>query len=181
MSSEGSVGGERERFALAPMGRSIRWLTGALLAIPLLLVVAGLAAPEVRFLVALGALVAALYAGVFALWRPSAFEVTPASLVLHFPTRRLEVPAHEVVSARPIDAAAFRAEYGFAVRVGAGGLFGGFGWLWTRRGGWVEFYVSRVDGAVLVERRGREPLLITPERPEAFVAALRAASAGGGR
>jgi hypothetical protein len=31
------------------------------------------------------------------------------------------------------------------LRIGVGGLWGVFGWLWTRRG-LVEVYVSRTDG-----------------------------------
>jgi hypothetical protein len=56
--------------------------------------------------------------------------------------------------------------------VGAGGLWGGFGWLWTERRGIAQMYVSRTEGLVWIERRGGRPWLITPEEPEAFVRAL---------
>jgi hypothetical protein len=46
--------------------------------------------------------------------------------------------------------------------------------LWTSRGGLVDFYISRTDRIVIVERKSGRPLLITPERPEQFVAALEA-------
>jgi hypothetical protein len=59
-------------------------------------------------------------------------------------------------------------------RIGVGGLWGGFGWLWTTRRGLVEFYVSRADGMVLIERRGARPLLITPADPEKLLRALQA-------
>jgi len=52
------------------------------------------------------------------------------------------------------------------------GLWGGFGWLWTRKRGVVQIYVSRDDGLVGIERVGGRPWLITPEHPEAFVRAL---------
>jgi hypothetical protein len=52
--------------------------------------------------------------------------------------------------------------------------WGGFGLLWTSRGGLVDFYISRTDRIVIVERKSGRPLLITPERPEQFVAALEA-------
>lgn len=48
------------------------------------------------------------------------------------------------------------------MRIGIGGLWGGFGWLWPGRG-LVNFYVSRSDGLVLIERMSARPLLITPE------------------
>jgi hypothetical protein len=31
-------------------------------------------------------------------------------------------------------------EVGWSMRVGAGGLWGGFGWLWTERRGIVQMY-----------------------------------------
>jgi hypothetical protein len=66
----------------------------------------------------------------------------------------------------------FRDEHGWAMRIGAGGLWGGFGWLWTSRRGLVEFYVSRLDGYVLLERRTGRPLLFTPVEPERVASAL---------
>jgi hypothetical protein len=63
------------------------------------------------------------------------------------------------------------------MRIGAGGLWGGFGWLYTRRG-LVDLYVSRTDRFVLVRRRAGRPLLLTPERDASFVDALRALSRG---
>src|SRR5262249_13219822 len=68
-----------------------------------------------------------------------------------------------------------RRELGFGMRIGAGGLWGGFRWLWTTRRGLLDLYVSRETDVVLVEldpRAGRS-LLLTPERPEAFVAPLQ--------
>ena len=72
---------------------------------------------------------------------------------------------------------AFRREFGWGVRIGAGGLWGGFGWLYTSKG-LVGLYVSRTDRVVLVRRRAGRPLLVTPEDDERFVAALRAVSPG---
>ncbi|MCU0242247.1 MAG: PH domain-containing protein, partial [Vicinamibacteria bacterium] len=58
------------------------------------------------------------------------------------------------------------------MRIGAGGLWGGFGLLKTSR---VTFsmWLSRTDRFVLVSLRDTRPLLITPENPERFIAALR--------
>ena len=63
-------------------------------------------------------------------------------------------------------------EVGRSMRVGAGGLGGGFGWLWTQKRGVVRMYISRTDGLVWIERRSDRPWLITPERPDNFVRAL---------
>jgi hypothetical protein len=73
---------------------------------------------------------------------------------------------------RLIDRATLRREAGWGLRVGAGGLGGGFGWLWTQRRGIVQMYVSRIDGLVWIERVHDRPWLVTPEQPEAFVRAL---------
>jgi len=60
------------------------------------------------------------------------------------------------------------------MRVGAGELGGGFGWLWTKRHGIVQMYVSRTDGYVWIERRNDRPWLLTPDEPEIFVRVLSA-------
>ncbi|MBI3924532.1 MAG: hypothetical protein HY319_03245 [Armatimonadetes bacterium] len=112
-----------------------------------------------------------LYAAVYLAWRPSRFEISPAELCIRFPIRRRTVPRGSIRTAEPIDSKQFRERFGRAVRVGVGGLWGGFGWLWTSKG-WVEFYVSRTDAFVLLEREGMIPLLITPERPEEFAREL---------
>jgi hypothetical protein len=103
------------------------------------------------------------------------FEVAADGLRIRFPLRTRAVPAREIAGVRLISGAAFREEFGFAVRIGVGGLWGGFGWLWTAKRGLVELYVSRLDGLVLVERsRGAAPLLLTPTDPEELVEALSA-------
>ena len=84
------------------------------------------------------------------------------------------IPAHRIAAARTVTTAEFKAEVGLALRIGVGGLWGGFGWLWTQRRGLVEFYVSRLDGLVWIERRDGRPLLVTPSDPEGLVRALGA-------
>jgi hypothetical protein len=158
-------------FALAPMSPAFRWLTIALFGLPVLFLVLAWRG-ELPFVVLFGVL--ALYLATYVFWRPTRFDVSRGQLDVVFPgwTRRLQ--AHTLAGARAFTLADFRREFGWGLRIGIGGLWGGFGWLWTRRG-LVEFYISRTDGFVLVERRHGRPLLITPERPEAFVEALRAA------
>ncbi len=57
------------------------------------------------------------------------------------------------------------------MRFGAGGLWGAFGKLKTRKAT-LAMYISRVDGLVLVNRSSGPPLLITPQDPARFVNAL---------
>jgi hypothetical protein len=164
----------RKRFPIAPMSRPVRVLTIALLPLPAVLLVLGSRLPTAAPLTQVGLAVAALYGAVWLFWRPTHFDVTPEGLRIRFPGRARLVPAGDLASARTIGAAAFRERFGWALRIGVGGLFGGFGWLWTRRRGLVEFYVSRTDGLVLVERREGRPLLVTPADPEGLAGALSA-------
>ena len=114
----------------------------------------------------------ALYAWIWLRWRPSGFEVSADGLTIRFPLGRRQVVARDIASVRVLAVATFREEFGLALRIGVGGLWGGFGWLWTSQRGLVEFYISRLDGFVLVERRAGRPLLVTPQSPEELVDAL---------
>jgi hypothetical protein len=162
-----------QSFRLAPMAPLIRWLTLLLCALPVAFVAAALANPASLALLWVALLLAALYAAVWIWWRPSRFAVSARGIELMFPGRRRRIAAASITAAAVLDRAAFTRQFGRALRVGAGGLWGGFGWLWTSNG-WVEFYVSALDRYVLVRRHGHMPLLISPEDPEAMVAALEA-------
>ena len=67
----------------------------------------------------------------------------------------------------------FKQKFGWAMRIGVGGLWGGFGWLWTSKGGLVEFYVSRVDGLVMIERNVGKNILVTPDESEKLVSGMQ--------
>lgn len=161
------------RFPLAPMDRAMRLLTGVVLVLPVVLVVAAPSGAATRWLVPGGLL--ALIAVTAAAWRPLAFEVEPGAVVLRYPVRSKRVPLASLESVERLSGAEFRQRFGWALRVGVGGLFGGFGWLRTARG-WVEMDVSRTDGFVLLTWRDRVPLLLTPADAEAFVDAVRASA-----
>lgn len=111
--------------------------------------------------------VLAIYALIAIGLRPVGFEVSPAGLRLRWIGRSIFIPRSRLQRAELIDRGAFRDEFGSAVRVGAGGFLGGFGYAWTRRG-WVDLEVSRMSGMVLIRTKGR-PLLLTPEDPQRFV------------
>lgn len=160
-------------FPLAPMSKSIRALTLIVLTFPALLAAAGLLSPVPGLLLVVAALLAVIYLAIWLLLRPSDFEARETGLTLRFPWRTTEVSRARLRSARLVAASELRNELGFVVRVGAGGLWGGFGWLWSRGRGWVEIYVSRLDGFVWLERRDGMPLLLTPADSERFIAALQ--------
>src|SRR5262249_42623970 len=83
------------------------------------------------------------------------------------PLRRCVLPRSGISEVRALDRRSLRREVGWGARVGAGGLWGGFGWLWTARRGIVQMYISRVDGLVWIERGGERPWLVTPAAPAA--------------
>lgn len=90
---------------------------------------------------------------------------------IQWPLRSKTIPASDIVDARVFDFRDFRSEYGFGMRIGAGGLWGGFGKLKTRKG-MLFMYISRADGLVLMNRKSGQPLLITPADPARFVSIL---------
>ena len=90
-----------------------------------------------------------------------------------WPVRRRLIASADVLEARRYGKADFRREFGYGMRIGAGGLWGGFGLLRTGR---VTFsmWVSRLDEFVVVQLRDHRPLLLTPSDPMRFVAAIEA-------
>lgn len=176
----GDPRGPVARFALAPMSTDIRVLTWIVLAIPLALFLAARqgSGPARAVLLGVTVFVLLLYASVWLLWRPTAFEVGPTGLRIRWPLRARSIPAREVAGAVALARDAFRREFGWGMRIGAGGLWGGFGWLYTRRG-LLDLYVSRTDRLVLVRLHTGRPLLLTPEDDARFVAALQAVASPG--
>ena len=148
----------------------IRGLTVVMTALPVVFLVAGTLGPRAFYLPAL--LLLLTYGWVWARFRPAAFVVHPDSLEVIWPLKRRRVPRDGISSVRVIDRKELRGQVGWGMRVGAGGLWGGFGWLWTSRRGIVQMYVSRLDRFVWIERGPERPWLITPDRAEQFVGAL---------
>lgn len=162
-----------ERFPLAPMSPLVRNLTIGLLLLPVILAIAALVLWQWE-LAGIALLIAVLYAGVWFGCRPVAFEVNDHDLVIVFPVWQRRLPLATITAVQPISSAGFLQRFGWVLRVGVAGLWGGFGWLWTSRKGWVEFYVSRTEDFVLIERSGGIPLLLTPRSLDHFVGVLGA-------
>jgi hypothetical protein len=112
------------------------------------------------------------YAWVWLRFRPTLFVIHPDLLEVIWPLKRRHIRREDIAAVRLIDSRELRRDVGWCMRVGAGGLWGGFGWLWTQRHGIVQMYISRTDGLVWIECVSNRPWLITPEQPEAFVRAL---------
>ena len=104
------------------------------------------------------------------------FVVHQDVLEVIWPLKRRQIERENIAGVRTIDNKELRREIGWGVRVGAGGLWGGFGWLWTQQRGIVQMYISRTNDLVWIEFANGRPWLITPEHPEAFVRALSSKS-----
>ncbi len=152
------------------MDPPILWITTLLLALPVALFVGAISAG--RFLSTVALLVIAIYAWVWLRFRPRRFVVSEHSLEVIWPMKRRAIPRSEIVNVRLIERGALRQEIGWGLRIGAGGLWGGFGWLWTKRRGIVQMYISRTDFVVWIEHKDGRPWIVTPEQPETFVRAL---------
>jgi hypothetical protein len=157
-------------FGLARMCPVMLGLTLALAALPLAFVIAAAFGPPLLGGPAL--VLVLIYCWVWTRFRPTAFVVHPHALEVIWPLKRREIRRDQITAVRLIDRQELRRQVGWGMRVGAGGLWGGFGWLWTERRGIVQMYVSRLDRFVWIERGGERPWLITPDQPDAFVSAL---------
>ncbi len=141
--------------------------------LPVAFCVAAFLAPQGGAFLLVAVVLLLIYGGIWCGWRPTGFVIRDDQrLEIRFPVRRRWLELHSERRVRQLSLAEFQQEMGWAVRVGAGGFGGGFGWLWTQRRGWVEFYISRGDGLVLLEQPGALPLLVTPTQPERFVELL---------
>ena len=159
-------------FVLAPMSPTIAVVTVFVWLLPLLFGV--LAVSNGLWILGVTALfLLTIYIWVWLWFRPTQFTIVDESIEIQFPLRRRSISKAHFIDVRAIDFKDFQAEAGWAVRIGVGGLWGGFGWLWTHRRGMVEFYISRLDGFVFINRTDGYPLLITPVNPHQFVEALR--------
>lgn len=158
-----------QRFPLAPMSGLIFWMTLLVLPLPLVFLYIGQAFHPLLLLP--GLFIALVYAVVWFYMRPSCFEINGGALEIVWPLRRFSLPRSEITDVEQLSGREFRSQYGFGYRIGAGGLWGGFG-LFKCAQETFRFYISRQDDYVIVRSRVERPLLITPTDPDRFVAAL---------
>jgi len=154
-----------------PMSGSIKVITYIMEAIPFLLVYLGFAIDNPGlFILAIFFLL--LLAGVWLWMRPTHYIVDDKSMTIVWPLRKYIVLRSGISSVRILDKTDVKKELGFALRIGVGGLFGGFGLLWTRRRGLIRFYITRLDNFVMIDRRNRRTLLITVDDPKGMLKEL---------
>src|SRR5260370_27428162 len=145
---------------------------------PLILIVILLAIPIVflvnvafgkSLLAAPALLVIAIYSWIWLRFRPRLFVVRSDVIEVAWPLKRRRIPRDDIANVRLLEKGELRREVGWGARVGAGGLWGGFGWLWTSRRGIVQMYISRTDQFVWIERTNGRPGCITRRAPNAFL------------
>lgn len=154
------------------MSGLIKGLTWFMLPLPPLFLVLAAISPIWPVHAAIAMFLLIIYSSIWLFFRPQSFVIAPGEFTIRFPARHKTTPCSAITAIRRLGRDEFKTELGRAYRVGAGGLWGGFGWLTTSRRGWVEFYISRQDDYVLIERGRSAPLLITPDEPKRFVEAL---------
>jgi hypothetical protein len=158
------------RFRLAPMCPVIMILTLVLLLLPVPFFIVAFTLHRLFVLPALSFLF--ISAWVWLWFRPTSFIVDPRDIEIVWPLRRRKIRRDTITSFRRINRQELRNEIGWALRIGGGGLWGGFGFLWTTRRRIVRMYVSRLDAFIWIERGREQPWLITPEQPDVFLHAL---------
>jgi hypothetical protein len=161
------------RFALREMGTGFLIGTAVIVLMPVLALVAGVAAPEPMPLplFILSGIFAIAGLGIRVFMRPSFFELTDAGLRICWPLRSRMIPRQSIRSARLLTESEFVNEFGRGVRIGAGGAWGRFG-LYRTPKATFSLWASRSDEVVVVDLAGDRPLLITPVRAQEFVAQL---------
>lgn len=163
----------RHTIPLAPMDRLMAVFTVIAWSLPVLFVGLGVLAPSPvsPILLASAGGMVAMYGGVWAFARPTRFELDDDALSIVFPAWTRKIPRASIRAVQRFEGDAFKREIGFGLRVGVGGLWGGFGWLLTPKGRF-EMYISRVTDLVVLTRTEGDDLLLSPDDAAPFVQAF---------
>ena len=114
----------------------------------------------------------------------SCWAMAPTALSIDGDSLRIERRAWRAIRIPLRDIAALESTAGMrafnTLRLfGVGGFFGTFGLMWSRNVGRFWAYATRATPSLLLRVRGALPVLVTPDDPEAVVAALRTAGVAG--
>ncbi len=157
-------------FRLARMCPLILTLTLILQALPPVFLVGAMFGSQPLAYVAV--FLIALYAWVWLRFRPNRLIIHDDRIEVIWPLKRRNIPRGTISGVRVMDKQELKREIGWGMRIGAGGLCGAFGWLWTRRRGVIQMYVTRMDRFVWIDRADGRPWLVTPEDPDEFARVL---------
>lgn len=163
-----------QSFKMAPMSGRYRLLTWAYLALVAaaafsILVVAGYWPQKLLAPVMVTAIVALPGSSVFSYRRPLHVEIRDRHLRFVALVRQWDLELSTITGVQRTTWEAV----GRPRRVlGTWGLFGMYGVFRNPNRDWYRAYVTRSDGIVMMTRRQRPPLLLTPDDPDAFVRAI---------
>lgn len=104
------------------------------------------------------------------LLRPNNYSVSSDKLLIHRMIKDVEVDRNNIQSVQEID----ESQVENSLRTfGVGGCFGSFGKFWNGKLGNMTWYVTRKNNFVLVQTKDKKKIILTPDKPEAFVASFQ--------
>jgi len=107
-----------------------------------------------------------IYFIVFAL-RPIDYEISADQLIIHRLFADAKIDRNQIKSVELVD----KDKIGWTIRTfGVGGLFGYYGKFANTKLGSMTWYATRRDKTVLVQTMNGNKIILTPDKPEKFVA-----------
>ncbi len=104
------------------------------------------------------------------LLRPNNYSVSSDKLLIHRMLGNVEIERNNIQSVQEID----ESQVKNSIRTfGVGGFFGNFGKFWNGKLGNMTWYVTRKNNFVLVETKDQKKIILTPDKPEEFVASFK--------
>jgi hypothetical protein len=102
--------------------------------------------------------------------RPNNYSVSSDKLLIHRMLDDVEIDRNNIKSVQEID----ESQVKNSLRTfGVGGFFGSFGKFWNSKLGKMTWYVTRKNNFVLVETKDQKKIILTPDKPEEFVASFK--------
>lgn len=103
------------------------------------------------------------------LLRPNNYSVSSEKLLIHRVLYNVEIQRNNIQSVQEIDESQIKNS---TRTFGVGGFFGNFGKFWNSKLGSMTWYVTRRNNFVLVETKDQKKIILTPDKPEEFVASF---------
>ena len=104
------------------------------------------------------------------LLRPNNYSVSADKLLIHRIISSVKIDRNNIRSVQEID----ESQVKNSIRTfGMGGFFGSFGKFWNSTLGSMTWYVIRKNNFVLVETKDQKKIILTPDKPEEFVASFK--------
>jgi hypothetical protein len=102
--------------------------------------------------------------------RPNNYSISSDKLLIHRILDDVEIGRNNIKSVQEID----ESQVKNSIRTfGVGGFFGSFGKFWNSKLGKMTWYVTRKNNFVLVETKDQKKIILTPDKPEEFVASFK--------